>query len=493
MSTSSVGGSGSIIDVQGVVNQLMQIEARPLTIAKQRVSSVDTSISAMSQVKSLVDAAASSAAALEDSLTLTGRSVSNSDSGLLKATVANSSLASPGAYTVSNTQLARSQRTAFAGFATSSATFGSGFGTLTIDSVSTEYGALDPISGKSIEKSIVLAGKSLESIRDEINASPQLTGKITASIVNTGDASLGYVLVLNGAKSGSTAAFTATWDDAQDTDGDGADDDILDYGGSLVPGRMSAFNNPTDGSGIALNQSADDAQARVNGILLKSKSNVFSQAIPGLSFEILKTDPSIPGATATTATVTVRDNRETVKERIRKFAEDMTALNQRLVAMTKPGSKDTKAGPLAGNSGILSLSSSVSSAYSSGFKITSTNTVYSWSQLGLEWNRNGSVTVREGDLSTAMDGDIGTAMLGGFTSTIKATLAQFRGVSGSLQSSIDVLQTNRSRLSTNIDDLQSRLEKTRAKLISKYASLDAKLVSMNQMSANVRSSLAGLQ
>jgi flagellar capping protein FliD len=161
--------------------------------------------------------------------------------------------------------------------------------------------------------------------------------------------------------------------------------------------------------------------------------------------------------------------------------------------MTKPGSKDTKAGPLAGNSGILSLSSSVSSAYSSGFKITSTNTVYSWSQLGLEWNRNGSVTIREGDLSTAIDGDIGTAMLGGFTSTIKATLAQFRGVSGSLQSSIDVLQTNRSRLSTNIDDLQSRLEKTRAKLISKYASLDAKLVSMNQMSANVRSSLAGLQ
>ncbi|NCV88258.1 MAG: hypothetical protein EBW14_20890, partial [Oxalobacteraceae bacterium] len=220
----------------------MQIEARPLTIAKQRVSSVDTSISAMSQVKSLVDAAASSAAALEDSLTLTGRSVSNSDSGLLKATVANSSLASPGAYTVSNTQLARSQRTAFAGFATSSATFGSGFGTLTIDSVSTEYGALDPISGKSIEKSIVLAGKSLESIRDEINASPQLSGKIAASIVNTGDASLGYVLVLNGAKSGSTAAFTATWDDAQDTDGDGADDDILDYGGSLVPGRTSAFN-----------------------------------------------------------------------------------------------------------------------------------------------------------------------------------------------------------------------------------------------------------
>ncbi|MBU6348495.1 MAG: hypothetical protein KGQ38_07785, partial [Actinomycetales bacterium] len=72
MSTSSVGGSGSIIDVQGVVNQLMQIEARPLTIAKQRASSVDTSISAMSQVKSLVDAAASSAAALEDSLTLTG-------------------------------------------------------------------------------------------------------------------------------------------------------------------------------------------------------------------------------------------------------------------------------------------------------------------------------------------------------------------------------------------------------------------------------------
>ena len=488
MSTSSVGGSGSIIDVQGVVSQLMQIEARPLTIAKQRVSTVDTSISAMSQVKSLVDAAASSAAALEDSLMLSGRSVLNSDSGLLKASVANSSLASPGAYTVSNTQLARSQRTAFAGFASSTAAFGSGFGTLTIESVSTDYGALDPASGKSIESTITLAGKTLEAVRNEVNSNASLSGKITASIVNTGDSSLGYVLVLSGAKSGSSAAFTALWDDAQDTDGDGADDDVLDYSSTLVSGRTSAFSNPVDSSNTSLNQTADDAQAKVDGIVIKSKTNNFLEAIPGLSFEVLKTD-----ATGVASTLTVRDNRETVKERIRKFAADMTALNQRLIAMTKPGSKDEKAGPLAGNSGILSLSSAVSGAYGTGFKITATNTQYSWSQVGLEWNRSGAVTVRESDLSNAVDGLIGTAMLGGFTSSIKSVLAQFRGVAGSLQASIDVLQNNRSRLSSNIDDLQSRLEKTRAKLVSKYAALDAKLVSMNQMSSNVRSSLAGLQ
>ncbi|NBQ40751.1 MAG: hypothetical protein EBU34_13480, partial [Alphaproteobacteria bacterium] len=268
----------------------------------------------------------------------------------------------------------------------------------------------------------------------------------------------------------------------------GADDDVLDYSSTLVSGRTSAFSNPVDSSNTSLNQTADDAQAKVDGIVIKSKTNNFLEAIPGLSFEVLKTD-----ATGVASTLTVRDNRETVKERIRKFAADMTALNQRLIAMTKPGSKDEKAGPLAGNSGILSLSSAVSGAYGTGFKITATNTQYSWSQVGLEWNRSGAVTVRESDLSNAVDGLIGTAMLGGFTSSIKSVLAQFRGVAGSLQASIDVLQNNRSRLSSNIDDLQSRLEKTRAKLVSKYAALDAKLVSMNQMSSNVRSSLAGLQ
>jgi len=96
MSTSALTGSGSVIDVRGIVDKLMQIESKPLTAARQRVGAVNVSISAMSEVKALVDKVASSAKAMEDSLMLAGRSVASSDAALVKASVSNPVLSSPG-------------------------------------------------------------------------------------------------------------------------------------------------------------------------------------------------------------------------------------------------------------------------------------------------------------------------------------------------------------------------------------------------------------
>jgi flagellar capping protein FliD len=84
-------------------------------------------------------------------------------------------------------------------------------------------------------------------------------------------------------------------------------------------------------------------------------------------------------------------------------------------------------------------------------------------------------------------------MLGGFTSTIRPVLESFRGAAGTIQGSIEVLQTNRLRLGTNVTELESRVERSRKTLIAKYAALDAKLAGMTQLSSRVQSSLRGLQ
>jgi flagellar capping protein FliD len=194
-----------------------------------------------------------------------------------------------------------------------------------------------------------------------------------------------------------------------------------------------------------------------------------------------------------------------LKERLKTFAADLTALNQGLAKLAKPGSKDEKGGPLAGNSGITGLSMALSTAYSSGFRITGAsgaNNIYRWADLGLEVNRDGSVAIRQADLDKAVDGitsgygsnrEIGKEMLGGFTSTIRSVLESFRGAAGTIQGSIEVLQTNRSRLGTNVTELESRVERSRKTLIAKYAALDAKLAGMTQLSSRVQSSLRGLQ
>jgi|GEM_PF-2947283 len=645
MSTSALAGSGSVIDVYAIVNQLMTIEQRPVAAAKKRVSSVDVSISAMSRLKGLVDKVGSSAKALEDQIMLSGRSVSSSDSALLRATVSNSASASPGTFAVKNTVLAKSQRTAFPSFASNAPLSG----TFTLQNVSNDFagqsvvagtsyrvvtlgsstlaqwqasftqvggaeltaipgvgdtiearGASTLTGGGSIVPSVVTialtgATGTLEGLRDAFNSRADLSGKISASIVNTGQdvdtvsvAATGRYRVASAGNStlaqwqqyftqvgggalisipqvgdtveaaapgtlqggGTVSAATSTvasgktyqvadpgsttlavWQ-ASFTQVDGAELSAIPNVGDVlvaktsgsITGSASFFPQDkyifalsaaktgstatftavgTAGSGLVVNpllgQASANATAEVNGLAVASKSNSFTEAIPGVSFDILKADVSVAGATAS-----ITDNRATLKDRLKSFAADLTALNQGLSTLTKPGSKDEQAGPLAGNSGITGLRLAISSAYSSGFTITGASgagNAYRWADLGLEVNRDGSVTIRQSDLDKAIDGitmgygaarEIGREMLGGFTSTVRTALDSFRGAAGTIQGSLGVLQTNRSRLSTNVSELESKVERTRKSLFAKYAALDAKLAGLSQVSANVRSSLGRL-
>jgi flagellar hook-associated protein 2 len=580
MSTSGLAGSGSVIDVRGIVDQLIQIEMRPIVAVRKRAEQVGLSISAMGQLKAMIDKVAASSKALEDQTMLSGRAVSSSDSNLVTASILNSATASPGSYVVRETVLAKSQRTAFPRFENDSALSG----TFTLSNISSDFASAAavastqyrvassggstlsqwqarftqvggaaltaiPSAGDVIEAyasgtleggglvvlhslAIPLTDVTLEALRDSINGRADLSGLISASIINTG-------------QSGDTAAVTsgrpyriasivsstlADWQ-ANFTQFDGSPLTSLPSVGDRVlatttgtlqgVGTVSAANqilaltggktgssatftaSGSGGSGLSpvpsLGQAAANATASVNGLSVESKNNSFSEAIPGVSFNILKADSSASGATTT-----VSDNRASLKGSLKTFAGDLSALNQGLAKLAKPGSKQEKGGPLAGNSSITGLSMAVSTAYSSGFRITGAsglNNTYRWADLGLEVNRDGSVSIRQADLEKAIDGitsgygstrEIGKEMLGGFTSTIRSVLDSFRGVAGTIQGSIEVLQTDRSRLETHVTELESRVERSRKTLIAKYAALDAKLAAMTQLSSRVQSSLSRL-
>jgi len=112
MSTSSVT-SGSMIDVNSIVNSLMQIEARPLQVVQTKISAANVSISAMGEVKSLVDSAFSAISSIEDQLVLSSKSASVADGTVVKATVTASSLAGVGEISIEVTQTAAVQRSTF--------------------------------------------------------------------------------------------------------------------------------------------------------------------------------------------------------------------------------------------------------------------------------------------------------------------------------------------------------------------------------------------
>jgi len=110
MSTSSVSGSGTVIDVQGIVNSLMQVEQRPLASINEKIKSANVSISALSELKSMVDTAYAASSAVEDPIMLSGKTISVSDAALAKATVTSNADASLGSIVVKSVRLAEAQK-----------------------------------------------------------------------------------------------------------------------------------------------------------------------------------------------------------------------------------------------------------------------------------------------------------------------------------------------------------------------------------------------
>jgi flagellar hook-associated protein 2 len=473
MSTSGIGGSGTMIDVQGIVSKLMTIEQRPLVGVQGRIKSAETSVSAMGQLMSSVDSLYTAATAIQDRSMLSSKSAASSDASLAKVVVSDSAQAPTGSYEFEAFSFARAQRSVFYGAgvdAVSDATVNRGNERLRIytTSASSSYGALDV--------TLDFSGASLNQIRDEINNNAELKGKVSASVVRRADSSgaqLDYVLVLNGSLTGSDAAFSADW--------------------TVFSGAAMTVDVPA-GSGLGAYgaQTASNAVAKINGVFVGSNTNTFANAIPGLSIEALKKTSS---SSSGLVSITVGDSRNSLRSKLQAFATALSDFNKKSAELTKSGTTSTAPGPLASNSAVLSITAAISSSYSSGFTLNSQpGTNYYWSYLGLDMGRDGSVSFDGSKLDQALDSSqsFAASLLSGFSSTVYSTVASLRGSAGSIQSGLDSMRTNLSTLRSDETTLKSKLEARQKLLLAQYAALDSKLVTMGQKRANVANALAGL-
>ncbi|NBP40141.1 MAG: hypothetical protein EBS54_06345 [Betaproteobacteria bacterium] len=486
MSTSSVGPSGTMIDVQGIVSKLMTIEKKPLSATQGRIQTAQSSISAMGQLMSLVDSVYSTSNAIQDRAMLTSKSASSSDTAIAKVSVFDSAQAPAGSFNFETIEFARAQRSVFFGSganAVNDPALGRGDERIQID-------VNDPSSGR---KEVILdfSGASLDQIRDSVNSHPDLKGKVSASVVRRSDSNgvaQDYVLVLNGLQTGTAASFVANWT----TFPAGSMTQDIPVALADLPANPSAAQLATVGFGSYGSQTAQNAVARVNGVIVGSSTNVFSSAIPGLSIEALKKTTTAGSASVS---ITVGDSRNALKSRLQAFAAALSDFNRKIADLTKSGTTSTVAGPLASNSAVLSLTSAISSSYSAGFTLNNQPGTNYWSKIGLDYGRDGSVSFDGSKLDQALDGDpsFATNLLAGFSSSLYVTVNSLRGAAGSIQSGISTMQTRLSSLKSDEATLKSKLEARQKLLLAQYASLDSKLVSMGQQRNNVSQALASLR
>lgn len=171
MAVNPLGTSGSSIDTNAIVQQLMQVERQPLLKLKQKEAGYQAKISAYATLLSSVSSFKSAVTALKDS-SLIGMKATVSDTSYMTATA--SSTATAGTYTIKIGSLAAAQ-------SLSSLSFGSQTMKVADLSVNTTQKIKIQV-GSSTAKEITIdsTNNTLSGIKDAINSA---SAGVTASVV----------------------------------------------------------------------------------------------------------------------------------------------------------------------------------------------------------------------------------------------------------------------------------------------------------------------
>lgn len=459
MATISFGGLGNGLDFGQVVDQLVKVARLPvdsLTKKKGALSSKSTDYATLS-TKLIALQGAADKLRLSTSFDRTTTSVS--DTSALSAV--GSSTATSGTYSLKITQLAQSHQITNKAAKTVAAT--------TTDIVGGASGTFTFKIGSGADQTISLGETAtLEDLKSAIN---DLGAGATASIINTGtDTTPAYRLVLTSTATGASNAITIVTDNT-----------TLD------------FLNSSGTGGIDTLQAAQDAIAIVgdpalNPVTVTRSTNAISDAIAGVTLTLLKTTG--------TSTVQVNVSRDVtaVKDNIKGLA---TAYNEVLKYINERTTYDVatkKGGNFFGEPTVRGVLSQIRTALSS--SITGAGSFNTVGALGFKTDREGTVTVDEAKLDTALSASYSHVRTLFINQTGSAGIAQLLNTavdsltnvaSGQLTLRKNGLAKQMTSLSADILRKEDAVTKYEDRLKAQYAALDGLLRRLQSQSSSLQS------
>lgn len=421
MSLSSPG-IGSGLDVNAIVDQLVAIERRPITLLETAKTRLDTQLSSFGLMQSYVGNLQSIATKLADPANWTRNAATSSDAAV---GVTAGASASADRYAVEVQQLATSQSMSSAVFADPSDL---GTGTLTITR-----------DGETFDIEIAAGETSLQAVRDKINAAG---AGVAASIVN--DAS-GPLLVLTGTETGAANGFTVSV--------------------SGATGSLASLAYP---GGMVERRAAADAQFTINGVPLSSAENQLDNVIDGVSLTLTR-------LTSAPVEVTVAADKAAMSKDIGDFIAAYNELNRFLAAQTRYDEATRQAGALQGDRTAVGLISKLRALV----QVPSpASAVYArLADLGISLQRDGSLQLDQSKLDTALadPAEVGKALSAsgnGLMHGFEALADGMLGSEGALTARSEGLQASIQRNERDQERLEDRVERVRERLLRQYSALD---------------------
>ncbi|WP_297574230.1 flagellar filament capping protein FliD [uncultured Deefgea sp.] len=384
MASITSSGSGSGIDINGLISQLMTAEKMPLQVLDKKELTFQAKITALGTLKGAMSTFQTAVRGLSDVNKFKSTNVSIGDATI--GTASSSSIAQAGTSTLEVSQLAQNQKLTTSVFTSVNSPVGTGKITLqfgTVDSKDTPSNADDTFTVNSAKASITIditaSNNSLAGVRDAVNAA---NAGVTASILNDGS---GNRLVLTSKDSGAANSMRLV---VEDTDGNQTD----------TNGLSALSYDPTGTRNLLETQTAKDAKLKIDGISVSKPSNTINDAIQGVTLNLLK-------VTTTPTTITIGNDASGIKTSVQSFVKAFNELNKSLTDLSSYDPKTGKAGILNGETAIRSVQQELRAVLNR--PLGSGSFFQSLSEVGISLDKAGAMTLNETKLQQAITSNPG--------------------------------------------------------------------------------------
>lgn len=380
----SVAGLATGLDVNSIVNQLVAAESGPLMSIASRKTAVQSKISAFGTLKSALSTFQTALANLSSANKFNVQSATIGDNSFFTATA--NGKATNGDYSVQVSQLAQTQKLAMAGFASKTDAVGTGTITITLGSYDSDGNSFTANPDKTpVNINIPAGANSLEKVRDAINAAD---AGVTASIINDGSAN-GHRLVITSKESGTANSIKI---DVTDDDGNNLDDSGLS--------RLAFDPTAAAGSGKNLTQmqAARDALLTIDGIAIVKSSNTISDAIEGVTLNLLKVSDGSP------TNMNIATDTAAIEASVTAFVEAYNKLNTSMRNLTKYDENTKTAAVLNGDATARGIANKIKAMITG--TISNDGAFSTLTQIGVGFKADGTLALDSTKLKNSIANNV---------------------------------------------------------------------------------------
>jgi flagellar hook-associated protein 2 len=252
--------------------------------------------------------------------------------------------------------------------------------------------------------------------------------------------------------------------------------------GGAPTSLLGTFSTETVGRSRAMVRGSD-AQVKVDGVLMTRTSNTISDALDGVTLNLLQAEPG----SEVDLTVT-RDLEASVKG-VKDFAKAYNDI------VSFASGQQLSGQPLQSSSTLRRVLSSFTQALRT--EVPDAGNYSKGALAGFTLTRAGTIEVNDTTFRTALGANLtgiqalfGSAGIG--NAMVAATTSASRSVDGTIPNAVTAITDSNTRLTRRMNDLQARVEERRAALIARFTSMELAISRLQAQGNSLNSSLTGL-